>query len=215
MTWLLVTRSPLWPSVSASSLIPRHPYSAVPLPSNWELWLNFSDAVQQSAARQKKPGVPNWCFGAGAKVGPWSFSRELRPHLSVGGVRNMTVSWPWRLASISGAAGGEFDDGCVVDRWDWLAIGRSLDGRSWHPDGPEFRQYPDSLGYGRGVHGCDHAQPLGSWSGTEENSIAAWPWCCGGDHGSSKRPARSGRGARSRSVHARAGGGRASRQAAA
>src|SRR6267378_460081 len=48
MTWLLVTRSPLWPSVSALSLIPRHPYSAVPLPSNWELWLNFPDAVQQS-----------------------------------------------------------------------------------------------------------------------------------------------------------------------
>src|ERR1700730_2356427 len=107
----------------------------------------------------------------------WSFSRELRPHLSVGGVRNMTVSWPWRLASISGAAGGEFDDGCVVDRWDWLAIGRSLDGRSWHPDGPEFRQYPDSLGYGRGMHGGDHAQPLGSCSGTEENRIPAWP--CG------------------------------------
>src|SRR6202171_490615 len=108
----------------------------------------------------------------------------------------MTVSWPWRLASISGAAGGEFDDGCVVDRWDWLAIGRSLDGRSWHPDGPEFRQDPDSLGYGRGVHGGDHAQPLGGCSGTEENSIAAWPWCRGGSHGSSKRPARSGTGKR-------------------
>src|SRR5271169_3725642 len=26
---------------------PRHPYSAVPLPSNWELWRNFPDATQQ------------------------------------------------------------------------------------------------------------------------------------------------------------------------
>src|ERR1700730_2356426 len=73
MTWLLVTRSPLWLSVSASSLIPRHPYSAVPLPSNWELWLNFSDAVQQSAARQKNPGVPNCCFGVGPKVASMEF----------------------------------------------------------------------------------------------------------------------------------------------
>src|SRR6266571_6921760 len=63
MTWLLVTRSPLWPSVSALSLIPRHPYSAVPLPSNWELWLNFPDAVQQSP-RSKKIDVPNWCCGS-------------------------------------------------------------------------------------------------------------------------------------------------------
>src|SRR6267142_6390654 len=74
-----------------------------------------------------------------------------------------------------GRSRGEFDDGCVVDRWDWRAIGRSPHGRSWHPDGPEFRQYPDSVGYGRGLHRGDHAQPLGSRSGTEENSSAAWP----------------------------------------
>src|ERR1700682_3931112 len=67
MTWLLVTRSPLWPSVSASSLIPRHPYSAVPLPSNWELWLNFSDAVQQSAARQKKTWRAQLVLRSGSK----------------------------------------------------------------------------------------------------------------------------------------------------
>jgi hypothetical protein len=28
--------------------LPRHPYSAVPFPSNWELWRNFPDAMQQS-----------------------------------------------------------------------------------------------------------------------------------------------------------------------
>src|SRR3981189_444849 len=108
----------------------------------------------------------------------------------------MTASLPWRLASISGAAGGEFDDGCVVDRWDWRAIGRSPHGRSWHPDGPEFRQYPDSVGDGRGLHRVDHAQPLGSCSGTEENSIAAWAWYSGGNQGGSKRPARAGPGKR-------------------
>jgi hypothetical protein len=30
-------------------LIPRHPYSAVPFPSNWELWRNLPDATQHMA----------------------------------------------------------------------------------------------------------------------------------------------------------------------
>jgi hypothetical protein len=29
------------------SLVPRHPYSAVPFPSNWQMWRNFPDATQQ------------------------------------------------------------------------------------------------------------------------------------------------------------------------
>jgi hypothetical protein len=35
------------PAVALQGLIPRHPYSAVPLPSNWELWRKFTDAMQQ------------------------------------------------------------------------------------------------------------------------------------------------------------------------
>src|SRR6202012_1183863 len=37
---------------SAFEPLPRHPYSAVPLPSNWELWRNFPVATQQSVARK-------------------------------------------------------------------------------------------------------------------------------------------------------------------
>ena len=152
--------------------------------------------MQCNNRRKAKTWRAQLVLRIGFKVGQWSFLRELRPHLSVGGVHNMTVSLPWRLASISGAAGGEFDDGCVVDRWDGRAIGRSPHGRSWHLDGPEFRQYPDFVGYGRGLHWGDHAQPLGGCSGTEENSIAAWPCCSGGNQGSPKRLARSGLGKR-------------------
>ena len=49
MTWLLVTRSPV-AQLALLGLVPRHPYSAVPFPSNWELWRNFPDAPQQSSA---------------------------------------------------------------------------------------------------------------------------------------------------------------------
>jgi hypothetical protein len=30
------------------AFVPRHPYSAVPFPSNCELWPNFPDAMQQN-----------------------------------------------------------------------------------------------------------------------------------------------------------------------
>jgi hypothetical protein len=36
----------------ALSLIPRHSYSAVPLPSNWEMWRYLPDAMQQSAGEE-------------------------------------------------------------------------------------------------------------------------------------------------------------------
>ena len=38
---------PYGPALALVSLVPRHPYSAVPFPSNWELRRNFPDAVQQ------------------------------------------------------------------------------------------------------------------------------------------------------------------------
>src|SRR6266852_9766196 len=39
---------PYGPALALLGLIPRHPYSAVPFPSNWQLWRNFPDAMQQS-----------------------------------------------------------------------------------------------------------------------------------------------------------------------
>ena len=123
-------------------------------------------------------------------------SLELHTELPVGGVRNMTVSWRRRLASISGAAGGGFDDGVVVDRRDWLAVGWPPDGRSWYPARLQFRQYPDPLGYGRGLHRDDHAQPLGGRSGAEEHRVAAWLCRFDGNArrkpGKPRRPAESG-----------------------
>jgi hypothetical protein len=42
--------------------LPRHPYSAVPFPSNWELWRNFPDAMQQSL-QSENLGKPGWHAG--------------------------------------------------------------------------------------------------------------------------------------------------------
>src|ERR1700676_1881522 len=47
----------------------------------------------------------DWKSGSYPQLGPPGFWRELHPQLSVGGVHNMTVSWHWRPASISSAAG--------------------------------------------------------------------------------------------------------------
>jgi hypothetical protein len=45
----------LWPSFGALGLVPRHPYSAVPFPSNCELWPNFPDAMQQRGWKGEIP----------------------------------------------------------------------------------------------------------------------------------------------------------------
>src|SRR6266481_10058124 len=100
MTWLLVTRRPFGPALALLGLIPRHPYSAVPFPSNWELWRNFPDALQQSSEGKDFGPSPNrvprelrsgWYLLNGADgLG------ELQPELPVGHARNMTVSWRWR-----------------------------------------------------------------------------------------------------------------------
>src|SRR5260221_4362216 len=61
MTWLLVTRRPFGPALAHLGLIPRHPYSAVPFPSNWELWRNLPDATQHMAyqlVEGKNTGAP-------------------------------------------------------------------------------------------------------------------------------------------------------------
>src|SRR5664279_1810024 len=100
MTWLLVTRRPCCPAIARLGLVPRHPYSAVPFPSNWQFWLNFPDAMQQSIGSQ---GFAAPRSDAATDLGP---VREPPRQLSVGDTHNMTVSWRRRLAHISGAAGG-------------------------------------------------------------------------------------------------------------
>src|SRR5712692_4121057 len=60
MTWLLVTRRPFGPALALLGLIPRHPYSAVPFPSNWKLWRNFPDAMQQSSAAARPSAAQGW-----------------------------------------------------------------------------------------------------------------------------------------------------------
>src|SRR5580704_10861634 len=113
MTWLLVTRCPLvaqlwrfrasFPGIH----IAQFPYQVI---GNCGLICLMQC---NNRCKAKKTWRAQLVLRSGFKVRQWSFLRELRPHLSVGGVHNMTVSLPWRLASISGAAGGEFDDGCV------------------------------------------------------------------------------------------------------
>src|SRR6476620_3949471 len=44
--------SPCGPALALLGLVPRHPYGVVPFPSNWELWRNFPDALQQSSGEQ-------------------------------------------------------------------------------------------------------------------------------------------------------------------
>src|SRR6202021_457216 len=106
MTWLLVTRSPVAQS-ALLGLVPQRPYSAVLVPSNWELWRNFPGATQQSSAGTKfrADGMKDW-----ARINHWVVSegrpRELPSQLPVGEVFNMTVSWRRGAASISGAARG-------------------------------------------------------------------------------------------------------------
>src|SRR4029077_3357387 len=67
--------SPLAP-VGAFGPHPRLPYSAVPLPSNWELWRNFPGATQHGLVCR-------------VESDPWPKRRAN----AVGEPCNMTVSW--------------------------------------------------------------------------------------------------------------------------
>ncbi len=99
--------------------------------------------------------------------------------IAVGHVHNMTVSWHRRLARVSSAAWGEFDDGYLVDRRDRHSVGWSVGDRFRDPgQGIQFRQYLDPHRRGRGLHRDDHARPLDGCSGVEEYCAAAWFWCC-------------------------------------
>src|ERR1039458_6079899 len=72
--------------------------------------------------------------------------------------------------SLSGeAGGGDFDDGCAVDRRDWHFVGWSPGDRIWNSSqGIQLRQYPDRYRCGCGLHPQDHALSLGDRSGVVE-----------------------------------------------
>src|ERR1700730_8662159 len=83
MTWLLVTRCPCGPALAPLSLIPRHPYSAVRLSGNCQLWRNFPDATQQiSAATNLRSGSrriaePELTPGRARSVGSSAIGRSF------------------------------------------------------------------------------------------------------------------------------------------
>ena len=82
----------------------------------------------------------------------------------------MTVSWRRGLARISSGAGGEFDGGYAVDRWDRLSFGWSPGDRFWNPcQGIQLRQYFDTHGCNCGLHRDDHGRPLDGGSGASKN----------------------------------------------
>src|SRR5258705_1168842 len=127
-----------------------------------------------------------WVISLGG--GRWAWG-ELRPELPVGHVEKMTVSWRWRRCGRPSAAQGEFDDGCAVDRGNWLFVGWCPDDRFRDPgQGIQFRQYLDPHRHGRGLHRHDHARPLDGRSRIEEYCAAAWPGGCDRRPGSPIQP---------------------------
>src|SRR6266436_2727047 len=117
MTWLLVTRRPFSPALALLGLIPRHPYSAVPFPSNWQLWRNFPDAMQQS------PKVQDESPRNGSRILRAVSTLMTHPRVYTG---TAAINAGWRDAQYDGivamAAGehfgrrlrGEFNGGPVV-----------------------------------------------------------------------------------------------------
>src|SRR6266852_4374254 len=97
MTWLLVTRSPMaqlwrfWASFPGIH-IAQFPFQVI---------VNCGAISLMQCSNRHKVSV-----FASANGVPVKDCRELHPQLSVGDAHNMTVSWHWRLASLSNAAGG-------------------------------------------------------------------------------------------------------------
>src|SRR5229473_5090615 len=176
MTWLLVTRRPFWPSFGALSLFPgihiaQFPFQVIGNCGVISLMqCSKSDKVNQMARPTKLR-----CRTVNVKL-----SREPHRQLSVGAVHNMTVSWRGGLAAFLARPGGEFDDGCSVDRRTWPCVGWPADGRFWRPARAQFRQYPDPRRCDSGMHRDDPARFLDGGSGAEEYCAAAWRRCCGG-----------------------------------
>src|ERR1700676_2066617 len=111
MTWLLVTRYPLVALIRRFwASFPGIHIAQFPFPSNWELWLNFPDAMQQPS-EGKDFNECGRCAGTGIKRGR-TFRREAnafgerQQELPVGPAQNMTVSWHGPLASASSAVWG-------------------------------------------------------------------------------------------------------------
>src|ERR1700730_4515272 len=111
MTWLLVTRCPLWPSCGALGLFPgihiaQFPFQVIGNCGVISL-MQCSNRHEISVfAGANSVSDKDWKSGSYPQLGPTGLWRELHPQLSVGGVHNMTVSWHWRPASVSSAAGG-------------------------------------------------------------------------------------------------------------
>src|ERR1700752_4461468 len=105
-------------------LFPRHPYSAVPDPSNWQLWRNSPNALQQ------------WSESPGPWQGAMAFRMrfgfqdpdallETAPAIVRGDADNMTVSWRLAACPYFGCSRGmRFDDDCCAGRRDRLSVGR-------------------------------------------------------------------------------------------
>ena len=90
----------------------------------------------------------------------------------------MTVSWHGRLASVSGAAGGEFDDGCAVGRRDWPCFGGPAGDRLWNSDqGIQLRQHADPVAGVVGV--LAPACLFGLWMAVRELKNIARGLACG------------------------------------
>src|ERR1700681_4603469 len=107
MTWLLVTRCPLWPSCGALGLFPGIHIAQFP----FQVIGNCGVIFLMQCSNRYKLKILQCPDGVPARIevriflSPGAFA-ELHPQLSVGAVHNMTVSWRWRLASISSAAWG-------------------------------------------------------------------------------------------------------------
>src|ERR1700682_606417 len=156
MTWLLVTRRPLGPAMARLSLIPRHPYSAVPFPSNWQLWRNFPDAMQQTPKAKRKLRKAKRKLRNGSRILRAVSTLMTHPRVYTG---TAAINAGWRCAQYDGivarAAGehfgrrlrGEFNGGPVIGRGDRLSIGRSRRDRVRNPDQRiRIRPYPDRRG---------------------------------------------------------------------
>src|SRR3979411_1672794 len=108
MTWLLVTRRPLWPSFGAWGLFPGFHIAQFPLHVIGNC--GVISLVQCSNRPEGKSSQARAARRTRNKVRIIFLSRRFswEPHLQlpVGDVHNMTVSWRWRLASISSAAPG-------------------------------------------------------------------------------------------------------------
>src|SRR5260370_38322260 len=104
MTWLLVTRRPLWPSFGALGLFPGIHIAQFPFQVIGNC--GVISLMQCSNRRKVKAKARRRAIGTKIKVRiVWLAERPRQ--LSVGDAHSMTVSWRRRCATVSTAARGE------------------------------------------------------------------------------------------------------------